>query len=128
MRIKQIMPCYYEAIIAIFGYICVMAIVLVVIFKPWDIQKVTTQTRASSTTLIDDNSIITPEHNLPYLELPVDEEDDIGTAKRIAELTEEVAALRAHIDSQYPHVQSAAEVEVKPAAKKKKWFRFSSKN
>ena len=107
MNIKQIPPWYREAIIAIFGYVSIMAIVLVSILKPWKIQKAT-------------DSI------LPPLESPIMTEDnqidihnDNDTVRLVTELVERVERLENQI-------QQLIVEEKKSESKKKKWLRFSS--
>lgn len=108
------MPRTSKAIISILGYVCIVATLLVVIFKPWEVIKATPQTRATPTALIDSNSIITSEPNLPPPELPVAEEDAAVIYKHVD-----------HIESQpkQSDVMVGAKTEVK---KKKSWFRFAS--
>ena len=108
------MPRTSKAIISILGYVCIVTTLLVVIFKPWEVIKATPQTRATPTALIDSNSIITSEPNLPHPELPVAEEDAAVIYKHVD-----------HIESQpkQSDVMVGAKTEVK---KKKSWFRFTS--
>lgn len=107
MNIKQIPPWYREAIIVIFGYVSITAIMLIVMFKPWKIQK-------------DTDSI------LPPLESPIMKEDkqintyyDNDTVRLVEELVERVERLENQI-------QQLIVEEKKSESKKKKWLRFSS--
>lgn len=118
MNIKQIPPWYREAIIAIFGYVSIMAIVLIILFKPWKIQQVTPQTRASSTTT---------ESILPPLELPVAKKDEQFDAHYYSDSAQVIEELVERVDYlEHQLQQLIVEKENKPEPKKKNWLRFSS--
>ena len=108
------MPRHCKATILILGYVCIVTTLLIIVFKPWEVVKATPQTRATPTALIDSNSIITPESDLPLPRLPVAEVEEEGIYNYVD-----------HI--RYLPEQSAVveEVETKPK-KKKRWFRFAS--
>lgn len=115
-----------KAITPIFSCICILTVLLVALFKPWEVIKATPQTRATPTALIDDNSLIASKHTLdiPPPVLPPQATSD-ELIEIIVDLAEDVTALHERIDrieSQYGQRVVTPELEVKS-----NWLRFGSK-
>ena len=113
MIIKRIPPWYREAILTIACYVCIVVPLLIIILKPWSIQRDTTI----------DNLSATEEGILPAKPQEESKQDTKDTTViEVTELNERLT----HLEHQLERAPVTSELKSKP--QKKKWLRFSSPN
>lgn len=118
MSIKRIPPWYREAIITIVGYVCIVVPLLIIILKPWNIQRDNFSVTGDG--VLPPKPLREGKRAMPRDYIHSDTEDII--AIEVIELNERLT----HLEHQLGRAPVTDELKSEP--QKKKWLRFSSPN